>query len=130
MARIAGVNIPTNKRVLVALTYIHGIGDTISRKILADTGVNPDMRAKDLTVSGIGDDLDKAFPFAQTERLSICLKGETADIDFVSRLLRLAFRITKTGYLRHGIGTTGQHLKIQFDGFMIGDRFRSDDAHG
>lgn len=49
MARIAGVDIPNNKRVEIALTYIYGIGRTSSNKILAKTGINPDTRAKDLT---------------------------------------------------------------------------------
>lgn len=51
MARIAGVELPAGKRVEVALTYIYGIGLTSSRKILAQTGVNPDTRVKDLTES-------------------------------------------------------------------------------
>ena len=49
MARIAGVDIPNNKRIEIALTYIYGIGRTCSNKILEKTGINPDTRAKDLT---------------------------------------------------------------------------------
>ncbi len=49
MARIAGVDIPRDKRVEVALTYIYGIGLTTSRQILAQAGVNPDTRVRDLT---------------------------------------------------------------------------------
>jgi len=49
MARIAGVDIPRDKRVEVALTYIYGIGPSTSRKVLAATRVNPDTRTKDLT---------------------------------------------------------------------------------
>ncbi len=49
MARIAGVNIPTQKRVEIALTYIYGIGRSTSRKILAKAQVNPDTRVRDLT---------------------------------------------------------------------------------
>lgn len=49
MARIAGVDLPDNKRVEVALTYIYGVGPTTARKVLAETGVNPDTRARDLT---------------------------------------------------------------------------------
>ena len=48
MARIAGIDIPREKRVEVALTYIYGIGLTRAKTILADTGVNPDIRVKDL----------------------------------------------------------------------------------
>ena len=49
MARIAGVDIPRNKRVEVSLTYIYGIGRPSSRKILSEAGVNPDTRVQDLT---------------------------------------------------------------------------------
>ena len=48
MARIAGVDIPRDKRIEVALTYIYGIGSTRARTILSKTGVNPDIRVKDL----------------------------------------------------------------------------------
>ena len=48
MARIAGVDLPREKRVEIGLTYIYGIGLTTSKKILADTGINPDTRVKDL----------------------------------------------------------------------------------
>ena len=53
MARIAGVDIPNNKRVEIALTYIYGIGLKTSKDILAKTGVDPDTRAKDLTENEI-----------------------------------------------------------------------------
>ena len=49
MARIAGVNIPSNKRVQVALTYIHGIGDTFAKQILAKVGIPPERRVSQLT---------------------------------------------------------------------------------
>jgi small subunit ribosomal protein S13 len=49
MARIAGVNIPINKRVEIGLTYIYGIGRSTSDKVLAKTGVSPDTYVKDLT---------------------------------------------------------------------------------
>lgn len=49
MARIAGVNIPNEKRVEIGLTYIFGIGPTISKKILSQTSISPDIRVKDLT---------------------------------------------------------------------------------
>ena len=49
MARIAGVNIPTNKRVEVALTYIHGIGRTKSRELIAALGIDDSRRVNDLT---------------------------------------------------------------------------------
>ena len=49
MARISGVNIPLNKRVEVGLTYIYGIGRTTSNKLLAEVGVEPDRKVRDLT---------------------------------------------------------------------------------
>ncbi|MBP0954523.1 MAG: 30S ribosomal protein S13 [Oscillospiraceae bacterium] len=49
MARIAGVDLPRNKRVEIGLTYIYGIGRNTANAILANTGVNPDTRVKDLT---------------------------------------------------------------------------------
>jgi small subunit ribosomal protein S13 len=49
VARIAGVDIPRDKRIEIALTYIYGIGLTSSQAILAATGVNPDTRSKDLS---------------------------------------------------------------------------------
>ncbi len=53
MARIAGVDLPRDKRVEIALTYIYGIGLTRSQEILAKTGVNPDTRVKDLVDSDV-----------------------------------------------------------------------------
>ena len=49
MARIAGVDLPREKRIEIGLTYIYGIGRTSSSRILAEAGVNPDTRVKDLT---------------------------------------------------------------------------------
>ena len=49
MARIAGVNIPTNKRVVIALTYIHGIGRTSARTICAGAGIAPERRVNELS---------------------------------------------------------------------------------
>lgn len=51
MARIEGVDLPRNKRIEVALTYIYGIGPTRAREILGGTGINPDTRTDDLTES-------------------------------------------------------------------------------
>jgi small subunit ribosomal protein S13 len=54
MARIAGVDIPREKRVEIALTYIYGIGLPTAQKILAQTNVNPDTRVRDLTEEQVG----------------------------------------------------------------------------
>ena len=62
MARIAGVDLPNDKRIEIALTYIYGIGRTTSNKILADAGVNPDTRVRDITddeVKKITDSINK-----------------------------------------------------------------------
>jgi small subunit ribosomal protein S13 len=49
MARLVGVDLPREKRVEIGLTYIYGIGNTTAKKIIAETGVDPDVRCKDLT---------------------------------------------------------------------------------
>jgi small subunit ribosomal protein S13 len=49
MARIAGVDIPREKRLEISLTYIYGVGHTTSQKIIAEIGLNPDTRVRDLT---------------------------------------------------------------------------------
>jgi small subunit ribosomal protein S13 len=64
MARIEGVDLPRNKRVEVALTYIYGIGPTRARSILAATNVNPDTRVNDLSeteVNSLRDFISKSF---------------------------------------------------------------------
>lgn len=64
MARIAGVDIPNEKRLEVALTYIYGIGPTRSRDIIAGTGLNPDTHARELTdddIIKIRDFIDKHY---------------------------------------------------------------------
>ena len=64
MARIAGVDIPNNKRIEIALTYIYGIGRTSSNKILEKMGINPDTRAKDLTeeeVAKLREEIETAY---------------------------------------------------------------------
>jgi len=62
MARIAGVDIPKDKRVVVSLQYIYGIGSTLSRRVLSSSGVSPDTKVKDLSeqeVSRIREAIDK-----------------------------------------------------------------------
>lgn len=64
MARISGVDLPRDKRVEVALTYLYGIGPALAKDVLAKTGINPDTRVRDLTedeVSRLRDTLDKEF---------------------------------------------------------------------
>jgi len=62
MARIAGVDLPRDKRIIVALTYIYGIGRPTAEKILKNSGINEDVRSKDLTddqVNAIRSEIDK-----------------------------------------------------------------------
>ncbi len=64
MARIAGVDLPRDKRVEIALTYIFGIGLTTSKQILNKTGVNPDTRVRDLTeeeITRLRDVIEKEY---------------------------------------------------------------------
>ena len=64
MARIAGVDIPKDKRIEVALTYLYGIGPVLSKKILEQTNVNPDTRVRDLTddeINRIREVIDKGY---------------------------------------------------------------------
>ena len=49
MARIVGIDLPREKRVVIGLTYIYGIGRATSEKIIAEAGINPDTRVRDLT---------------------------------------------------------------------------------
>lgn len=76
MARIAGVDLPRDKRVEIALTYIYGIGKPTSQQILAQTGVNPDTRVKGLTeeeVNRLRDAIEKNFKVEGDLRREIAL---------------------------------------------------------
>ena len=76
MARIAGVDIPNNKRVEIALTYIYGIGRKSANDILAKTGVDPDKRAKDLTeeeVAKLRDEIDNSYTVEGDLRRDVAL---------------------------------------------------------
>ena len=67
MARIAGVEVPNNKRVEIGLTYIFGIGRATSNQILAKTGINPDTRCKDLTEDDVSKLRDEIENFHKVE---------------------------------------------------------------
>jgi small subunit ribosomal protein S13 len=67
MARLAGVDLPREKRMEIALTYIYGVGRTRSKEILAATGVNPDLRSKDLG----DDDLAKLRDHIESSDLKV-----------------------------------------------------------
>ncbi len=70
MARIAGVDLPREKRVEVGLTYIYGIGPSTAKKILAETKINPDTRVKDLTAD------DEALIREYLDKNNILVEGD------------------------------------------------------
>ena len=76
MARIAGVDLPREKRVEIGLTYVYGIGRSSATKILEATGINPDTRVKDLTedeVAKIGDAIDHEYTVEGDLRREVAL---------------------------------------------------------
>lgn len=104
MARISGVDLPRDKRVEIGLTYIFGIGLTTSKKILAETGVNPDTRVKDLT----DDDVSKLREYIDH---NVTVEGDLRrDIAFdIKRLVEIgSYRGTRH---RKGLPVRGQRSK-------------------
>ncbi len=76
MARIAGVDIPNQKRIEIALCYIYGIGRSSSNKILSKTGINPDTRAKDLTddeIAKLREEIERDFKVEGDLRRDVAL---------------------------------------------------------
>ena len=76
MARIAGVDLPREKRVEIGLTYIYGIGRKSANDILAKTGINPDTRAKDLTeddVAKLRDEIENSYTVEGDLRRDVAL---------------------------------------------------------
>ncbi len=104
MARIAGVDLPREKRVEIGLTYIFGIGRTTADKILASTGVNPDTRVKDLTE----DDVAKLRDYIEHE-----LKVEGDLRREVSLNIKRLVEIGSYRGVRHrrGLPVRGQNTK-------------------
>ncbi len=101
MARLVGVDLPRDKRIEVGLTYIYGIGLTTSKKILAETGVDPSVRVKDLTE----DDLTKLRDYIQAN-----IKVEGALHREVSQNVKRLMEIGCYRGLRHrrGLPVRGQ----------------------
>ncbi|MFE5324571.1 30S ribosomal protein S13 [Paenibacillus sp. NPDC056579] len=104
MARIAGVDLPRDKRVVIALTYIFGIGRTTSETILANTGVSPSTRVRDLTedeVSKLRDAIDKTVKVEGDLRREIALN--------IKRLIEIGcYRGVRH---RRGLPVRGQRTK-------------------
>ena len=76
MARIAGIDLPREKRIEIGLTYLYGIGRTSAQKILEMTGINPDIRVKDLTEdqeAALRDVIDKHFTIEGDLRREVAL---------------------------------------------------------
>ncbi len=76
MARIAGVDLPREKRIEIGLTYVFGIGNATAKKILEKTGVNPDTRVKDLSeadVAKLRDEIDKEYKVEGDLRREVAL---------------------------------------------------------
>ena len=81
MARIAGVDLPREKRVQVGLTYVYGIGQTTANKILEATGINPDTRVKDLTLDEEANCFYKVpFSFHRNQLLKIALEQKPSPL--------------------------------------------------
>lgn len=104
MARIAGVDLPRDKRVVIALTYIFGIGNTTAQKIIAETGISADTRVRDLTedeVSKIRDVIDKTLKVEGDLRREISLN--------IKRLIEIGcYRGVRH---RRGLPVRGQRTK-------------------
>lgn len=104
MARISGVDIPNQKRIEAALTYIYGIGKTSAVKILAATGVNPDTRAKDLSedeVAKLRDEIENNYHVEGDLRRDVALD--------IKRLVEInCYRGTRH---RKGLPVRGQRTK-------------------
>lgn len=103
MARIAGVDLPKDKRVEIGLTYIYGIGRTSATKILEQTGINPDTRIKDLTEE-------------EEAKLRECISNYTVEGDLRRRTALDIKRLTEIGSyrgMRHrrGLPVRGQRSK-------------------
>lgn len=104
MARIAGVDLPRDKRIEIALTYIYGIGLKSSRDILAETGVNPDVRVRDLNeddVSKLREAIDRSYRVEGDLRRDVALD--------IKRLIEIgSYRGTRH---RKGLPVRGQRTR-------------------
>lgn len=105
MARIAGIDLPKEKRVEIGLTYVYGIGRKTANDILAKAGVNPDTRVKDLT------DDDEAKIRDAIEQLGVAVEGDLRrEVALnIKRLVEInCFRCTRH---RKGLPVRGQRTK-------------------
>ena len=104
MARISGVDLPRDKRIEIGLTYVYGIGRTSAKKILEETGIDPDIRVKDLTEAQeaqLRDCIDKNYTVEGDLRRSVALD--------IKRLTEIGcYRGTRH---RRGLPVRGQRSK-------------------
>lgn len=104
MARISGIDLPKDKRIEIGLTYVYGIGRASAKKILDETGINPDIRVKDLTEE-------------QEAQLRECIdKGYTVEGDLRRTVALDIKRLTEIGCYRgtrhrRGLPVRGQRSK-------------------
>ena len=114
MARIAGVNIPNNKRVHIALTYIHGIGDTKAKEIVEKVGIDTSRRVQDLTD-------------AEVLRIRETIDGDyTVEGDLRRENAQNVKRLMDLGCyrgLRHRRGLRGRQVLQQSVGVGHGEKF-------
>ena len=104
MPRIVGVDVPRDKRVEIALTYIYGIGDTAAKKIVAEAGINPDTRMRDITE-------DEAARLREIIENSYVIEGDKRR-EVASNIQRLVEIGTYRG-IRHrrGLPVNGQRTR-------------------
>ena len=104
MARISGVDLPKDKRIEIGLTYVFGIGRTSAKKILEETGINPDTRVKDLTEeeeARLRECIDKSYVVEGDLRRTVALN--------IKRLTEIgSYRGTRH---RRGLPVRGQRSK-------------------
>jgi small subunit ribosomal protein S13 len=109
MARIAGVDLPRDKRVDVALTYIYGIGQTSAREVIKKTGIDPTTRVKDLTEDEIGkitEVIDNEYKVEGDLRREVTMN--------IKRLIEIgSYRGTRH---RRGLPTRGQRTRTNARG--------------
>ena len=116
MARIKGVDIPDNKRIEIALTYVYGIGRNLSKTILAAAGVNLDKKAKDLTedeLAAIRTEVDKHLVEGDLRReikMNIKTKMEINSYEGVRHKRKLPVRGQRTN--RNAITARGGKRKV------------------
>ena len=104
MARIAGIDLPRNKRVEIGLTYIYGIGLSTAKQILAETGVDPDIRCNDLSE----DDVAKLRDYIDNKLIVECDLRRNVALDIKRRVEIGCYRGVRH---RKGLPVRGQRTK-------------------